>query len=189
MKLSHTFHFAAVLLVGAATVHAQPGADSSELHATAKRPDPTIAITVSPLHLVVPMAEVTAELRVAPRLGISVIGGIGRFHDQDTNEKIDLLEGGASIRYYVLGSFRTGLQVGGEVVYVHASTDDMSVDIKARGVGLAPFLGYKWTHGSGFTLEAQLGATYMAARADSATQTAKESKVGPMLNLNVGWSL
>lgn len=177
-------------LVTRGVAHAQPGTEPPAVQASAaSRPDPTVALTISPIHLFVPMAEVAAELRLAPRLGVSLIGGIGRFHDQDTNERIDLLEGGASVRYYLLGSFRTGVQIGGEVVYVHANTDDMSIDIRARGVGVSPFLGYKWTHRSGFTLEAQLGATYMAARADSATASAKDSRVGPMLNFNVGWSL
>lgn len=151
--------------------------------------DPTVALTVSPFHMFVPMAEVTAELRVAPKVGVAAIAGIGAFRDQDTNDRVTLFEGGASIRYYALGSFRTGLQVGAEAVYLHASTTDMSIDIRARGLGLSPFVGYKWTHHSGFTLEAQGGITYMTASAQSSAASANRSAVGPLLNLNVGWSL
>lgn len=156
--------------------------------ASVARAEPTIAITTSPLHLIVPMAEVTAEVRVADRVGISVIAGVGSFRDEPTDEKISLLEGGASVRYYVTGSFRGGLQLGAEAVYVHASGDAMDVEVKAAGLGLSPFLGYKWTHRSGITLEGQLGATVMTARAESETATASDSAVGPMLNLQIGYS-
>ncbi len=146
----------------------------------------SVAITISPLHLVVPMAEVTAEVRVADRIGVSVIAGVGSFRDQDTDETISLLEGGGSVRYYVTGSFRGGLQLGAEAVYVHASADAM--DVAAAGLGLSPFVGYKWTHRSGLTLEGQLGATLMTARANSDTATVSDRDVSPMLNLQVGYS-
>lgn len=151
--------------------------------------DPTVAFTVSPFHMFVPMAELTTEFRLAPKLGVAAIAGIGAFRDQDTNDRVTLFEGGASIRYYALGSFRTGLQIGAEAIYLHASTTDMSIDVRARGLGLSPFVGYKWTHHSGFTLEAQGGITYLAADAQSSTASANRSAVGPLLNLNVGWSI
>jgi hypothetical protein len=118
-----------------------------------------------------------------------VIGGLGRMRSSLTNEPIALAEGGGSVRYYLTGSFRSGLQLGGEVLYVHASTDDMTVDVKARGLAVSPFVGFKWTHRSGFTFDGQIGASYMATQAKSSTQSAEKSKIGPMLNLNVGWSL
>ncbi len=146
----------------------------------------SVAITTSPLLLVIPMAEVTAEVRLADRVGVSVIAGVGSLRDQDTDETISLLEGGASVRYYVTGSFRGGLQLGAEAVYIHASADSM--DVEAAGLGLSPFVGYKWTHRSGITLEGQLGATFMTARATSDTATASDRDVFPMLNLQVGYS-
>jgi hypothetical protein len=170
------------------TASAQTPADVQPL-APAARPDPSIAITVSPIHLLIPMAEVTAEVRLAPKLGLAVIGGVGRMRLATTNDSVGLVEGGGSVRYYVTGSFRSGLQLGAEALYVHASTDDMTVDVKARGLAVSPFVGYKWTHRSGFTFDGQIGASYMAVQAKSTTQTAEKSKVGPMLNLNVGWSL
>jgi hypothetical protein len=144
---------------------------------------------MSPIHLLIPMAEVTAEVRLAEKVGVSVIGGVGMFRDQDTNEKIALYEGGGSLRYYVTGSFRSGVQLGAEAVYVYASTNNTSVDVQANGLALSPFVGYKWMHHSGFTLEGQIGASYMAVHAASMTAAASESKVGPMLNLQVGWSI
>ena len=156
---------------------------------TASHRMPSVAITVSPLHVFVPMAELTVEARVAEKVGIAVIAGAGTFHEPDTNQRVSLFEGGASARYYVTGSFRSGLQLGAEALYVHGATDAMTVDIKAAGLALSPFAGYKWTHASGFTLEGELGASFMVARAKAATgQMAEKSKVGPLLNLQVGYS-
>jgi hypothetical protein len=177
-----------VVLSLGSTAQAQTPADAQP-PAPPSRPDPTVAITVSPIHLAIPMAEVTAEIRIAPKLGVAVIGGLGRMRSELTNESIALAEGGASVRYYLTGSFRSGLQLGAEALYLHASTEDMTVEVKARGLALSPFIGYKWTHSSGFTFDGQIGASYMTARAKGAGQSADESKVAPMLNLNVGWSL
>jgi hypothetical protein len=168
--------------------YAQGPADVQPL-APVSPPEPSVAITVSPIHLLIPMAEVTAEVRLAPKLGLAMVGGVGRMRIATTNELIGLVEGGGSLRYYVTGSFRSGVQLGAEALYLHASTDDMTVDVRARGLAISPFVGFKWTHRSGFTFDGQIGASYMATQAKSATQTAEKSKVGPMLNLNVGWSL
>lgn len=150
---------------------------------------PRVAVTVSPLHLFVPMAEITVEARVAPRIGVAVIGGIGAIRDQATDERIRLFEGGASARYYVLGSFRHGLQLGAEALYVHADATADATGVQAAGLGLSPFVGYKWTHRTGVTVDTQLGVTYLAARADADTgATAETRDVAPMLNLNLGYS-
>ena len=164
-------------------------ADELSVRESAAPNEPRVAITVSPLHLFVPMAELTAEIRAADKFGIAVIGGVGTYHDPDTNARISLLEAGASARYYALGSFRTGLQLGAEVLYAHAFTDAMNIEVKAAGLAVSPFAGYKWTHSSGLTLEGELGVSYMAARAHAQTgQMAEKSKLGPLLNLQIGYS-
>ncbi|NVB82625.1 MAG: hypothetical protein HOV81_29865 [Kofleriaceae bacterium] len=151
--------------------------------------EPSVAITVSPIHLFVPMGELTIEGRVGDRIGIALIAGVGAYRDPDTNQRISLFEGGASARYYVTGSFRGGLQLGAEAAYVYGATDAMNIDVKAAGLGLSPFAGYKWTHSSGFTFEGQLGATFMVAKAKAESgQMAEDRGIGPMLNLNVGYS-
>lgn len=179
-----TFSFASLLVLSLSSAHADDGASPS-----APREDRRVSITVSPVHLAIPMAEVTTEIRVADKIGVAAVLGIGAFRDPSTNMRVSLYEGGLSARYYVTGSFGTGLQLGAEALYVHAATDVENIDVKAAGLGLAPFAGYKWTHGSGFTLEGQLGATFMVAKAKAETgQMAETSKVGPMLNLNLGYS-
>ncbi|HUS32354.1 MAG TPA: hypothetical protein VMZ53_27830 [Kofleriaceae bacterium] len=164
-------------------------ADEISAHETSAREQPHVAITVSPLHMFVPMAELTVEARVAPKVGVAAIGGAGTYRTMDTNDRISLIEAGASARYYAAGSFRTGLQLGFEALYVHAFTNASNIDVKAAGLALSPFAGYKWTHSSGLTLEGELGVSYMVARAEAATgQMAERKAYGPMLNLQVGYS-
>lgn len=178
-----------VLVVASLCAARLAAAESADAPAASRTDEPSVAITTSPLLLIVPMAELTAEFRVAHRIGVAAIAGIGSFRDMDTNTRISLLEGGASARYYALGSFRSGLQLGAEAVYIHAATDATTVEVRAAGLALSPFIGGKWTHSSGFTLEGQLGASYMAAHAKAETgEMAERSAIGPMLNLQVGYS-
>ncbi len=164
-------------------------ADDTSLTRTAVADEPVLSVTTSPLLLFVPLAELTAELRLARHVGVAAILGIGTFHDKDTNDRISLYEGGASLRYYVTGSFRTGLQLGAEAIYIHAATVDNTIDVQAAGLAVSPFAGYKWTHRTGVTLEGQLGASFMVARAKADTGTMAERKaVFPMLNLQLGYS-
>ncbi len=184
--LSFVLASSLVVLAGSAT------ADDLAAPQMLAADEPAVATTTSPLLLFVPMAELTTEFRVTPRFGIAAIAGIGRFRERSTNAPVSLYEGGASLRYYALGSFRKGVQLGFEAIYIHATTTSMTVNVRAAGLGVAPFVGYKWTHGSGFTLEGQIGATFMAARANaqsgSTMASEEDSKVGPMLNLQAGYS-
>jgi hypothetical protein len=177
-----TFVILTALLAGSAA--------ADDLAPTAARSDePSVAITASPVHLAIPMAEVTVEVRVADKIGVAAIAGIGALRDKATNTNVALYEGGVSARYYLTGSFRSGIQLGAEALYVRASTDASGIEVEAAGLGVAPFAGYKWTHHSGFTFDGQLGATFMVARAKAETgEMAERSGVGPMLNLNLGYS-
>ena len=148
---------------------------------------PRVSVTVSPVHLILPVGELTAELRVHDRIGIAAIAGAGAVRVDGIEDRITVYEGGLSARYYVTGSFRTGLQLGAEAIYLHANTTGDTMAVKAEGLGLAPFTGYKWTARSGLTLEGQLGVTYVAVRAKSDTASDDDSRVGPMLNLNIGY--
>jgi hypothetical protein len=150
---------------------------------------PSVAVTVSPVHLILPVAELTAELRLANRIGVAVILGAGSVRETLTDTRIRVYEGGASFRYYVTGSFRSGLQLGGEALYVFASTDETTTmtTVAAEGLGLSPFAGYKWTHRSGITLEGQVGATFIVIREKGGSME-EEKDIGPMLNLNFGYS-
>ena len=160
-------------------------------------PERTVAVTISPVHLLFPIVEVTAELRVGPRLGVAAIVGAGALEVRSAaGEDLSFTAGelGASVRYYVTGSFRQGVQVGGEVMYLYVKLDDTTQGVQATGDGLSlgPFVGYKWTGRGGFTAEAQLGLLVTAIRAhadDGATSATEEkSRAYPLLNANLGWS-
>ncbi|HVV85333.1 MAG TPA: DUF3575 domain-containing protein [Kofleriaceae bacterium] len=160
--------------------------------------DRSVSVTLSPLHLLFPMLELTAELRAAPRWGVAAIGGVGSISADSAsgNLRFFAVEVGASARYYATGSFRRGVQVGAEVTYVHLTIDEDASDVQVtgagRGLSIGAFAGYKWTGRSGLTLEAQGGLAYLAADAnasDSQTSASDhDSSIYPLVNANIGWS-
>ncbi|HPH65554.1 MAG TPA: hypothetical protein PLF40_07415 [Kofleriaceae bacterium] len=145
---------------------------------------PRVSLTISPAHLSLPVVELTGEYRVIPKLGIALVLGGGKITDNVLSATV--AEVGASARYYVLGSFRTGLQIGGEVDYVHVSGDN--IDVKGAGLAMGAFVGGKWISSFGLTLEGQIGPQLQTASASSSSSSSSESKVGLLLNLNIGYS-
>jgi hypothetical protein len=160
----------------------------------------TVSITISPIHLISPIVELTGEYRVADNLGVAAVLGGGRVSAKSTSGAItatgSAFEIGAQARYYVLGSFIHGMQLGAEVLYARVSLDSGSSSIAAAGDGLelAPFIGYKIASNIGFTFDAQLGYGYLLGSASAndsstgASESASASTGMVLLNLNVGWS-
>ncbi len=145
------------------------------------------SITFSPLHLIFPVGEIAAEIAVSPKFGVAVIGGIGSVKPENSDTRVLVYEVGISPRFYLWGDFRKGVQLGAEAVYVHASADDQFMStVSAEGLGVGPYVGYKWVSRIGLTLEAQLGASYLALRGDGVSQD--DSRFSALLNLQVGWS-
>ena len=148
---------------------------------------PTVSVTFSPIHLVIPFGEVSAEINLGRKSAIAVIGGAGALRDDVTDDLIKLWEIGISPRYYVWGDFRKGVQLGAEAAYIHASaSSSQSIRVAAEGLAVGPYVGAKWASHVGFTLEAQLGVQYLAIRGDGADDN--DSRWAPLLNLQVGWS-
>ena len=191
------------LAASAAVASAQPAPPPPEGYRLAvpapARPERSLSLTISPLHLLLPLLEVTAEYRVGPRLGVAGVGGIGAITattSADDSVRFFATEVGASVRYYVTGSFQRGVQVGAEALYLYLKIDESStsVDITGAGDGLSigPFLGYKWIGRSGFTFDAQGGLAYAATRSSASdgttSATASDNRLYPLLNVNVGWS-
>jgi hypothetical protein len=112
----------------------------------------------------------------------------------DQERRFTVGELGASGRYYATGSFARGVQVGGELVYLLVQLDDPMSTVRATGDGLSlsPFVGYKWTGASGFTAEAQGGLSVLVAQAHATdgttTADSEQSRIYPLINLNLGWS-
>lgn len=145
-----------------------------------------VSITFSPIHLTLPVFEVTGEYRLQDKMGVAAIGGGGSV------DGTTIIEAGAQFRYYVLGSFIHGAQVGAEAIFVHADASDSNIEVTGQGFGLGPFVGYKIATNLGLTFDAQVGAQYVIATADassgSAQASADDSDVIVLLNLNLGWS-
>ena len=157
------------------------------------------ALTVSPLHLIAPIVEVTGEGRLTGRGGLALIGGVGSLKGEvndafgnTSTESFGVWEVGASGRYYLVGDFDHGMQLGGEILYVDVDVEGETVSGTGSGLAIGPFLGYKVSADFGFTFDSQLGFQYLAggAEAESGGQTAEEeaSEVIVLLNLNIGWA-
>ena len=140
------------------------------------------------------MLEVTAELELFERLGVAALAGAGQLGGDD--ERYLAYEAGLQARYYLVGDFTRGLEVGAEALWMGVRGGEEGSPILAIGTGLqlGPFLGYKIVAGPGFTFELQVGMQYllveMEAR-DSATGTsanAGDSELILLLNLGIGWT-
>lgn len=153
-----------------------------------------VSITVSPVHLLMPMAEVTGEFRLAPQVGIAAIVGIGKVSSDSVS--VPLYEFGAQARYYVTGDFDSGLHLGGEALFLGASSDQsvqgVEVNVSATGLQLSGFAGYKHTFPFGLVLEGQLGygavVVGATATAGEASASDSQSKGAVLLNLGVGFA-
>jgi len=163
----------------------QPGL----LYRQPEPPLPSFSLTVSPLHLVIPLVELTGEFRSGEKIGIAVTGGAGWITPKNSDVTASIFELGGSFRYYVLGNFRKGMQIGAELMYLHVSATDGFEAAVVAGTTLGPFLGYKVATVSGFTFDGQLGLGYVALRGDSDTGSSESfSAFIPLLNANIGWS-
>lgn len=189
------FGFVAFLLTMNVTGMARAQVPTATAETT--HPRRTVSVTISPIHLTMPVLELTGEFRVLDKLGLAVVLGGGKITPDQTPglpspPAIPIWEAGVQARYYVLGDFRHGMQVGGELMYLHASIDDGGVSAVADGFSMGPFLGYKVMADIGFTFDCQLGYQFMgvAGSATNGQMTASDSSSdhGVLLNLNVGWS-
>ena len=169
--------------------HANPNSPQSN-HTT---------ITISPLHLLLPVLEVTGEFKLSEKMSAAAIAGIGTTTVEvssisGTNqESYQTIELGAQYRYYLTGNFNGGIQLGFELLYVTVDRDEDD-DVSATGEGFAmgPFIGYKYVSSSGFTFDSQLGIQNVVGGAEassgSASAETEDSAIVPLLNLNIGWS-
>lgn len=154
-------------------------------------------ISISPLHLIAPIVELTGEVRVDRHVGIAGIAGVGSLRTSKSAPRFTVWEVGAQFLGYPVGHFDHGMQLGVEAVYVGlaGSTGSGSAQVTGLGHGFAvgPLLGYKFASDVGFSLNIQGGVQYLVARAeatakDGTSASASDSAWIPLLNLNLGWS-
>jgi len=158
-------------------------------------PETSFSLTLSPIHLLLPILELTGELRLGSQAGLAVIAGGGRVSVTESGGptvRFTVLEGGTQLRYYVTGSFRRGMQVGAEILYVHVNGSLQDVTGVASGLALGPFLGWKTTSYAGFTFEVQGGVEVvtLGTHVSDSSGGSSSSSVDyiPLINLNIGWS-
>lgn len=165
----------------------------------------TASITFSPIHLLMPIAEITGEFAVSDKIGLAGIVGVGSVplktttisstgRSTESTERLSAWEVGGHFNYYVIGDFDHGMQLGVEALYLKIARSEQNYRsaASANGFAVGPYVGYKLITRVGFTFESNLGFQYVAARAEASdgttTAEAKSSTVIPLLNLNVGWS-
>jgi hypothetical protein len=172
--------FALLLVVGHGALPGVAGARSEEppRHEPESDPDaarappiPRFSLTFSPLHLVGPMLELTGEGKLDDRFGLAAIAGFGTL--ATGNARASVYELGVSARFYPIGDFRHGLQLGIETLYAGADSSGKGSasdggSRAATGVSVGTFLGYKYAAAVGFTFEAQGGSSTWRPRPPAA---------------------
>src|SRR5262249_17728952 len=111
------------------------------------------SITVSPL-LMIPangvfLPEITGEYRLAAKWGVAGIVGLGVAQVEDSSAAV--YEIGAQGRYYLIGSFIHGLELGVHTEYVHVTAQINGLSGVGDGAVFGPFVGYKIATNIGFT--------------------------------------
>lgn len=193
---------AAVVLTSTPALAQPQDQTPSAPSAPAARDGRRITVMWAPLRALFGLAEVTGEYRIADKLGVSVeLGGGRRTLTFDTGGSMTDLksteyEVGAQARYYVLGSYTHGMELGAEILDEYVDFDEpLPANVAAAAAGgltTGAFAGYKIATRVGFTFEAQLGARYLLAQppvtAGMGMPVTVEQRWLPMLHLNAGWT-
>ena len=154
-------------------------------------PEARFTVSISPVHLALPVGELMAEYNVNGKLGVAGILGAGSLTVEDSlgsEVKGTVFEVGAQGNYYLWGGFRKGLHVGAEALYLYADMESNGVTAKGAGLSVSGYVGYKHTFSFGLALILQLGYGYTVVSAESEGESDSDSKGQLLLNLNVGWT-
>ena len=148
-------------------------------------------LSISPVHLAMPVVEVAFEQRFNEAVSLTVIGGVGKVTSGLTEANV--FEVGCQMRYYI-DDFE-GLHFGFEGIYLGASIDDEStIEAAGQGLALGPLAGWKFVLDSGLTFDLQGGYQFLTMTAEAEdTATGESASDGesegiPLVNINVGWS-
>ncbi|MBL8622729.1 MAG: hypothetical protein JNK64_15545 [Myxococcales bacterium] len=148
----------------------------------------------SPMHLAADMIEVTVETSMPglPRLAVAVMLGVRAADGPDERANFGM-SFGASIGYYVLGSFSTGVAVGleGQISSLDQREvpGDVTPVIVGDGAEASLWVGGKWTVAPGASITAQLGAAWRRDLDTYEGDMVGPDRVRPMANLLLGWTL
>ncbi|MBI5325443.1 MAG: hypothetical protein HZB41_09270 [Ignavibacteriae bacterium] len=139
-------------------------------------------ITISPIHLIMPVVELMGEFALKPTVSIALIGGLG------TYEGFSVYEIGGQLNFYLTGNFDQGMQAGIEILHASVSGEVQNISGVGQGLSIGPFIGYKGAYDFGLSIDLQLGIGIMTARAEAGGSTASANATAPFLNFNLGWS-
>ncbi len=159
-----------------------------------------VSITISPLHLLLPVIEAQVEARIYPHFSLSLIAGYGSvtLHSNDPSidgTALDVLELGGQITGYPLKDFKS-LQLGAEILWLRVSGEnvgDTGIAAVVDGTAVGPFVGYKVLTSGGFTFAIQGGFERIILKGEASddtgtTETAQDQDWVLLLNANLGWS-
>jgi len=141
----------------------------------------SLSLTISPIHLLSPILQLTGEQRLADKIGVALILGAGAVTED--GEYYGVWEVGGQFRYYLFGTFVHGMTIGSEVGYINDGGELDSPMDSYVGVRAGAFVGYKLATNIGFTLDVQLGDQYVYTISEPS-----DSCWQPIMNLKVGWS-
>lgn len=157
-----------------------------------------LSVTASVLHAALIVPKLSVEYALTDKFSAAAFGGYGSV------SSIDHYQVGGSLRYYLAGDFRNGLQIGFEGGYVdlsadlgstvHDLLDVLGIEGSIKGPVFGGFLGYKYIADFGLTFETQLGAqrfsteTTLTSKVTNHSETREDTVWGPLLATNLGWS-
>ena len=176
---------------------------SSPSLGTPRSSSDSFSLLFSPLYLLLPMFKMSGELRPVSHAGLALFGGFGQTSIDFANS--DGSKGTLDADTYLLGTQLIGypmrpfdgLLLGAQLQYVHVDVNgqvaETSVGGVGSGLGIGPFVGYKWIARVGLTWVVQAGFQYLAVRAEAHDQagnsaSASDDRFAPLLNLDLGWT-
>jgi hypothetical protein len=164
-------------------------------HAGPKEHGDSFNVSVSPLHLLLPLVELQAEVYATPVVSLAAIGGAGQAtveRSGEPDQTYDVWEAGGQARAYFFGSTQEGAFAGAEVLYAHVSGRTEGVTGLGAGTEIGGIVGYKWVWDGGFLLDLNGGVGYLAVSAEAHDSTDEDSQSDsqtiPILNFNLGWA-
>ena len=148
-----------------------------------KRKPHSVALTFGPVEAIFGVAQVSVEGRLTRKFGLAGIVGGGSFGAPVSGgDRFPVFIAGISPRYYLVGDFDHGMQLGTQVSTIAAWKPSESTIV---AVGAGSYIGYKYTDPTGFTLELRGGVGYASAFQSGSTTI---SSVVPLANINLGWA-
>lgn len=152
--------------------------------APAPRFDPTATVSIEPVFLVAGIVEANLEVKVAPHVGLQVLGGYGGFLTGTISEL------GTEVNVYArreVSGFHAGamakLVKGSSSLVVRALEMDQAEDVKERELGV--YAGWKWIgwHHLTAVLQGGVGRLDLTGGVDG-----PQHQVIPVANFTAGYS-